>query len=159
MSRAKTSILPAHKFCSTTAPQKHLEGKFSFQRFKPVVVVTQSKTCSHIIFPSIIEATTPPASSFTLLSFILLYSSTALSSWQSNKSLVKPTHYRSSQRIFSGMGLLSLKDPRLPSSFGITIQAIVRSHLLTKRLTWNTVTMLASFRLHYVFWKSHFFPS
>lgn len=159
MSRARTSILPAHKFCSATAPQKHLEGKFSFQCFKPVVVVTQSKTCSHIIFPSITEATTPPASSSTSLSFILLYSSTALSSWQSNKSLVKPTHYRWSQRIFSGMGLLSLEEPRLPSSSAITIQAIVRSHLFTKRLTWNAVTIQASFRLHYVFWKSHFFPS
>lgn len=128
MSRARTSILPAHKFCSATAPRKHLEGKFSFQRFK-TVVVTQSKTCSHIIFPSVTEATTPPASSSTSLSFILLYSSTALSSWQSNKSLVKPTHCKVIMEDIFSTELLSLEDPRLPSSSGITIQAIVRSHL------------------------------
>lgn len=127
MSRARTSILPAHKFCSATAPRKHLEGKCSFQRFK-TVVVTQSKTCSHIIFPSVTEATTPPASFSTSLSFILLYSSTALSSWQSNKILVKTTHWKVIMEDIFSRGLLNLEDPRLPSSSGITIHAIVRSH-------------------------------
>lgn len=98
----------------------------------------QSKTCSHIVFPSVRGTTAFPASSstFSFFFFFFLYSSTALSSWHANKSLVKPKKLQVVDEDICRYGALNLR---------ITDYNIVKLQM-TSCFSKSLISSLACFR-------------